>query len=155
LTEGKNGLLGTSSRAEGQGGSSVAAVKVLVVDDDHLHCRMVRDILETVGYAVVEAVDGADGLEKAEALHPDVILLDLMMPGIDGYEVCRGLKRNPETISIPVILVTISPDVTLDHLAYAAGAIACIRKPIRRESLLAVIAAALKSERGQGGPGGI
>lgn len=131
----------------------MAALKVLVVDDDPLHCRMVRDILETAGYAVVEAVDGAAGLEKAATLHPDVILLDVMMPGIDGYEVCRGLKGNPDTLAIPVIFVTISPDVTLDHLAYAAGAIACVRKPLRREALLAVIAAALKSGGGQGVPG--
>lgn len=128
----------------------MAALKVLAVDDDRLHCRMVRDILETVGYEVIEAVDGAEGLEKAASLHPDVILLDLMMPGIDGYEVCRVLKANPETLAIPVIFLTISPDVTLDHLAYAAGAIACIRKPLRRETLVAVIDAALKSGGGQG-----
>jgi CheY-like chemotaxis protein len=131
----------------------MAPVTVLVVDDDHLFCRMVQDILGTVGYTVVEAVDGADGLEKATTLHPDAILLDLLMPGIDGYEVCHGLKANPETLAIPVIFVTSSPDVTLDHLAYAAGAIACIRKPLRRDALLAVIAAALKSGAGHGLPG--
>jgi CheY-like chemotaxis protein len=114
---------------------------------------MVRDILETSGYTVFEALDGAEGLQKAATVHPEVILLDLMMPGIDGYEVCRGLKANPETIAIPVIFVTSSPDVTLDHLAYAAGAVACIRKPFRREALLAVIAATLKSGGGPGVPG--
>ncbi len=128
----------------------MAPVTVLVVDDDHLFCKMVEDILRTEGYVVVEAVDGADGLEKAATLHPDVILLDLLMPGIDGYEVCRGLKASPETSAIPVIFVTISSDVTLDRLAYAAGAIACIRKPLRRDALVAVIVAALKSGRGQG-----
>jgi CheY-like chemotaxis protein len=126
----------------------VSGVTVLVVDDDHLHCRMVRDILEVIGYTIVEALDGTEGLAKAEALHPHVILLDLMMPGIDGYEVCRTLKKNPETSAIPVVFVTSSPDVTLDHLAYAAGAVACIRKPFRRESLVAVINAALKTTGG-------
>ena len=152
-TRGGNKLLAISIRAYAKGGSSVAALKVLVVDDDHLHCRMVGDILESVGYAVIEAVDGADGLEKAATLHPDVILLDLMMPGIDGSEVCRVLKANPETVAIPVIFLTISQDVTLDNLAYAAGAIACIRKPFGREALVAVINAAFKSGGGQGVPG--
>jgi CheY-like chemotaxis protein len=126
----------------------VAQVTVLVVDDDHLHCRMVRDLLEVTGYAVVEAADGTEGLAKAEALRPHIILLDLLMPGIDGYEVCRTLKKNPETSAIPVIIVTSSPDVTLDHLAYAAGAVACIRKPFRREALFAVINVALKTANG-------
>ena len=65
----------------------------------------------------------------------------------------RNMKASPETSTIPVIFVTISSDVNLDHLAYAAGAIACIRKPLRRDALLAVIAAAVKSGRGQGLPG--
>jgi len=132
----------------------VAEVKVLVVDDDHLHCRMVRDMLEAVGYAVIEAIDGVEGLEKAGAIHPDAILLDLMMPGIDGYEVCRGLKGNPETSGIPVIFVTSSPDLSLERLAYTAGAIACIRKPLRREALVAVIDAALKTVGGKASPAG-
>lgn len=126
----------------------MAQVTVLVVDDDHLHCRMVRDLLEVTGYAVIEAADGTEGLAKAEALRPHIILLDLLMPGIDGYEVCRTLKKNPETSAIPVIIVTSSPDVTLDHLAYAAGAVACIRKPFRREALFAVINVALKTANG-------
>jgi CheY-like chemotaxis protein len=130
----------------------VAQVTVLVVDDDHLHCRMVRDLLEVTGYAVVEAADGTEGLAKAEALRPHIILLDLLMPGIDGYEVCRTLKKNPETSAIPVIIVTSSPDVTLDHLAYAAGAVACIRKPFRREALFAVINVALKTANGPANP---
>lgn len=130
----------------------MAQVTVLVVDDDHLHCRMVRDLLEVTGYAVVEAADGTEGLAKAEALRPHIILLDLLMPGIDGYEVCRTLKKNPETSAIPVIIVTSSPDVTLDHLAYAAGAVACIRKPFRREALFAVINVALKTANGPANP---
>jgi CheY-like chemotaxis protein len=67
------------------------------------------------------------------------------MPGIDGYEVCRSLKKDPDTRTIPVIIVTSSPDVSLDHLAYAAGAVACIRKPFRREALVAMINVALKN----------
>jgi len=62
----------------------VSEVTVLVVDDDHLHCRMVRDILEVIGYTIVEALDGTEGLAKAEALHPHAILLDLLMPALTG-----------------------------------------------------------------------
>lgn len=129
-------------------------VTVLVVDDDPLHCKMVRDILEGTGYAVVEAADGTEGIAKTEALHPQIILLDLMMPGIDGYEVCRQLKKNPETSAIPIIFVTSSPDVTVDHVAYGAGAVACIRKPFRREALTAVLHAALKTTGGPVNPPG-
>ena len=129
----------------------MAAKRVLIVDDDPIVRQVVRDILEIAEYEVSEAVDGPDGLVKAEALRPDVILLDLMMPCMDGYEVCRALKLKPETRRIPVIIATASADVKLNSLAYTAGARACITKPIRREALAAIIQTTLANAERQGG----
>jgi CheY-like chemotaxis protein len=121
----------------------MAGRRVLIVDDDPMVRRLVRDYLEIAEYEVSEAVDGSDGQIKAEAQHPDIILLDLVMPGVDGYEVCRALKLNPKTRDIPVIIATASGDVKLNHLAYAAGALACITKPFRREALEAIVGVTL------------
>jgi CheY-like chemotaxis protein len=117
----------------------MAMTRILVVDDDRLIRQMVRDLLEIADFAVGEAVDGADGLVQAAAFHPNVILLDLMMPDMDGYAVCRSLKADPITHAIPVILLTASANLDLDRHAYAAGAVACLTKPFRREALLAVV----------------
>lgn len=112
---------------------------VLVVDDDPLFRQMVRDTLQAEGYEVQEAVDGLDGIEKAERLHPDVILLDIIMPGLEGFDVCRALKANPATKAIPVIIITISTDRALSQRAYEVGATASFTKPFRPEALLAVV----------------
>lgn len=117
----------------------MATARILVVDDDRLIRQMVRDMLEIAEFAVGEAVDGADGLVQAAAFHPDVILLDLMMPDMDGYAVCRRLKADPATRAIPVIFLTASANLKLNREAYAAGAVACLTKPFRREALLAVV----------------
>ncbi len=113
--------------------------RILVVDDDRLLRQMVRDLLEGADCVVAEAVDGADGLTQAAALHPDLILLDLMMPNVDGYTACQRLKADPVTQAIPVIFLTASADLSLNRRAYALGAVACLTKPFRREALVAVV----------------
>ncbi len=120
------------------------AARILVVDDDRLLRQMVRDFLEAAGFAVSEAVDGPDGLAQAATLQPDLILLDVMMPGMDGYTACRTLKAEPPTHAIPVVFLTASRDPHLTRQAFAAGAVACLTKPFRREALLAVINALLQ-----------
>jgi len=129
--------------------------RILVVDDDRLLRQMVRDFLEVAGFAVAEAVDGPDGLAQAAASQPDLILLDLMMPGMDGYTVCRQLKANPATRDLPVIFLTASPDLSLNRQAYAAGAVTCLTKPFRRETLVAVVNTTLRGATRRGErPGG-
>ena len=113
--------------------------RILVVDDDRLLRQMVRDLLEGADFAVAEAVDGADGVTQAAALQPDLILLDLMMPNVDGYTACQRLKADPATQTIPVIFLTASADPSLNRRAYALGAVACLTKPFRREALVAVV----------------
>ena len=115
-----------------------------MVDDERLFRQMVRDLLEIADFEVHEAVDGADGLVQAAAVGPDLILLDLIMPDLDGYTVCRSLKADPATRAIPVIFLTVSADPHLNRQAYAAGAEACLTKPFRREALLAAVNATLQ-----------
>jgi two-component system, sensor histidine kinase and response regulator len=126
---------------------------VLIVEDEAVSRSIIREIIESCGYAAAEAVDGTDGLAQAEKMHPDVILLDIRMPGLDGYEVCRGLKENPETKTIPVIFVTGVQDAGLSQLAFQAGGVACVMKPIRREGLVAVLESVLASVERQSKPG--
>ena len=120
-------------------GDAGATARILVVDDDDLIRQMVRDLLELAGFAVWAAVDGAEGLAQAAAVRPDLILLDLMLPDLDGYTVCRALKADPATHAIPVIFLTASADPGLNHQAYAAGAAACLTKPFEVAALLTVV----------------
>jgi CheY-like chemotaxis protein len=116
---------------------------VLVVDDDPLHRALVRDQLQPAGFIVLEAADGVEGLARARVRKPDVILLDAMMPRLDGFATCEQLKADPATLAIPVIFVTGSPDRSVNVRAYALGALACIRKPFHLETLLAMVQVAL------------
>lgn len=80
--------------------------KVLLVDDDRTHLRLLSKRLENEGYDVYLAEDGAAGFEMAQAIRPDVLVLDIMMPGINGYTVCGLLKSNRDYRSIPIIILT-------------------------------------------------
>jgi CheY-like chemotaxis protein len=117
--------------------------RVLVIDDDDQLRAFVAASLESEGYEVRGATGGMNGLTLADAESPDVILLDLRMPGMDGYEVCRILRQGPKTRQIPVIILTVSDDPHLNREAYAAGAQACVLKPFRKEALMAAIRAVL------------
>ena len=125
--------------------------RVLVIDDDAQARALVAASLESKGSEVRGATGGVNGLTLADAEPPDAILLDLRMPGMDGYEVCRILRQGPKTGSIPVVMLTASDDPHLNREAYAAGAQACVPKPFRKDSLIAVIEAA----RWRAGPAGI
>jgi CheY-like chemotaxis protein len=117
--------------------------RVLIVEDEADTRLALRELLARSGYMPAEAANGAEGLAMAEGLLTHVILLDVRMPGLDGYEVCRRLKENPATAAIPVIFLTAVQDATLNRLAYDAGGDACITKPFRTEALVATIEAAI------------
>ncbi len=125
---------------------------VLIVDDEAAPRAVIREVLQRAGCEPAEAVDGTEGLAKAESLRPDLILLEGRMRGLDGYEVCRRLKANPKTSHIPVIFVTGVEDDELYRLADEVGAAAYITKPFHLETLLTVIAAALASAERQAKP---
>jgi DNA-binding response OmpR family regulator len=96
------------------GGESMAGERILVIDDSVTHRELMVLTLETLDYWVDTAEDGKEGLHKVIESHPDLILLDLTMGGMDGFEVCRRLKSRPETRFIPVILLTTSQS-TMDR----------------------------------------
>jgi two-component system alkaline phosphatase synthesis response regulator PhoP len=79
---------------------------ILIIDDDTDFITSTKIMLEYVGYNVMSASDGHEGLEKALEEKPDLIILDVMMPGKDGYSVCREIKENPRICNIPIVIVT-------------------------------------------------
>ena len=82
------------------------AEKVLVVDDVPVNVKLLADLLAVKGYAVVTAASGAEALETIERDTPDLVLLDVMMPGMSGYDVCRKIRANRATVMLPVVMVT-------------------------------------------------
>jgi CheY-like chemotaxis protein len=110
--------------------------KVLVIDDDPTMHDMIQRYLAREGFAHIMARDGAEGLRLARGLKPDVITLDVMMPGMDGWSVLKELKQDPELAGIPVVMLTLMDD---RNLGFALGADDYILKPIDWEMLGAVI----------------
>ncbi len=110
---------------------------VLIVDDRSDSRFLIRHSLEAGHYEVLEAASGLEALRILESVHPDVILLDVCMPGMSGYEVCRVLKAGPATCKIPLILVSALSDRAALARGFAAGAVDYLAKPVRPEELCA------------------
>jgi len=110
--------------------------KILIIDDDAFIRRPLEFILREEGFAPVTAVDGEDGLAKLEGEKPDLIVLDLMMPGLDGFEVCRRVRTDPRFSSIPVILLTAKGQESDSERGLAAGATEFMSKPYSPSELL-------------------
>jgi two-component system cell cycle response regulator len=107
----------------------MAQKKILFIDDESVVVTLMKKRIEFLGFLVETASDGANGLEKAKTWKPDVILLDIAMPGMDGYETCRRLKAMKETAHIPVVLFTAVQETQLEALAQKAGAARVVHKP--------------------------
>src|SRR3990172_2440919 len=118
--------------------------KILVVDDLPENVFMLQDRLEHEGYDVITAYDGITGISKCEAEQPDLVLLDVMMPGMTGIEVCKTLVVHPKTKNIPIILVTAKVGAEDTKEGLEAGAFDYIKKPFNRVELLARVNSALK-----------
>lgn len=118
--------------------------KVLIVEDDHRNLRLMEAILLPLGYDVIMARDGEEALEKVREMPPDLILLDIIMPKIDGFEVARRLKEEEETKIIPIVMVTALRDVENRVKALEVGADDFISKPVERTELKARIQSLLK-----------
>ncbi|AFY53202.1 fused histidine kinase/response regulator receiver domain protein [Rivularia sp. PCC 7116] len=112
---------------------------ILVVDDTHTNLKILFDLLSEQGYRVAIAKNGEAALEKLESYLPQLILLDVMMPGIDGFETCKRLKANPTTQDIPVIFMTALSDSADKLKGLNAGAVDYVTKPIHHEEVLARI----------------
>jgi DNA-binding response OmpR family regulator len=110
--------------------------RVLFIDDDPLVGKLVQDLLEQQGYQVTVATSGKEGLNVARARPPDVFLLDIMMPGMDGFQVCEAIRRDDALRSIPVVMLTAMQSEKLNERAFAAGAEVCMTKPFSPDRLL-------------------
>lgn len=120
---------------------------ILIVDDEPAALRAIVAELNGLGFETLIARDGADGLRKAEQGKPDLILLDIRMPGWDGYEACRRLKAIPATHAIPVIFITALGETTDKLQGFQAGCVDYITKPFDPREVLARISAHLQQRR--------
>jgi len=113
--------------------------RILVVEDQEDNRRILRDLLTSAGYEMIEAVTGEEGVTRAETHRPDLILMDIQLPGLDGYEATRRIKANPALRQIPIIAVTSYALSGDDVKAFEAGCDAYVTKPFSPRQLLAKI----------------
>ena len=118
--------------------------KILVIDDLPENVFILQDRLVQEGYEVITAYDGNEGIEKAYATLPDLVLLDVMMPDISGFEVCKILTNNEKTKHIPIILVTAKASAEDTKEGLESGAFDYVKKPFNRIELMARVKSALK-----------
>ncbi|MEW6133755.1 MAG: HD domain-containing phosphohydrolase [Pseudomonadota bacterium] len=121
--------------------------KILAVDDTPASLRLLTDILKSEGYDVRSAINGELALRSARANPPELVLLDIRMPEMDGFEVCRQLKARPETAKVPVIFVSALTDTDEKVKGFELGAVDFVTKPYQREELLARVRTHLEVDR--------
>lgn len=134
--------------------------RILIVDDSHSIVRMIQVVLEKEGWQILTAFNGKDGLELARSQKPDLIVLDIIMPVMDGYQVCEALQRDANTASIPVIFLTVkgqmgelkdqkygpgfyAAKIAEQEKAFNVGAVDFISKPVVAKELVRRIKAML------------
>ncbi len=122
--------------------------KILVVDDEPELVKAIEIRLRASGYQVEVAYDGEEGIKKAMEFKPDLIILDIVMPKISGYEVCKILKSNEETRHIPILILTASQQRELEKECLALGAKIALMKPFETEELLLLVKQLLKNQGG-------
>lgn len=113
--------------------------RILVVEDQEDNRRILRDLLTSVGYEIIEAVTGEEGVILAETGRPDLILMDIQLPGIDGYEATRRVRANPAIDQVPIIAVTSYALSGDDVKAMEAGCTDYVPKPFSPRALLAKV----------------
>lgn len=113
--------------------------RVLLVDDEPSIVKMVGKRLEVEGFEVLVAMDGQDGLKKAQTEAPDLVILDLMLPKLNGYELCTMLKQDARFQKIPVVMFSAKAQEKDERLGRECGADAYVRKPFQAPELLAQI----------------
>src|SRR5215510_10531254 len=124
------------------------AEKILIVDDDEDILLIVQTILSSAGYSEFTAHNGREGVETARELKPDLILLDVMMPELSGWEVCTTLKNAPETRQIPIAMLTVKSEIRDLITGMQVGADDYVTKPFTRRRLLSTVRKLL-DERGE------
>ncbi len=124
--------------------SEFSQAVVLVVDDNPTNLKVLCGAIAAFGWEILVATDGESAIEQAEYAHPDIILLDIMMPGIDGFETCQRLKASPGTHDIPILFMTALSDTVDKVRGLSIGAVDYITKPFQTEEVVARITVHLK-----------
>lgn len=118
--------------------------KILIVEDEESLLKLESILLSTRGYQVTGVKDGLAALMEIERENPDLVLLDIMMPGIDGFEVCRRIKDNPDTAGIPVVMLTAKKSTADQNRGAEVGADAYVTKPFKSGRIIEIIEGLLK-----------
>lgn len=121
-------------------------LSILIVDDEETLRFLVRMTLVQADYDVVEAESGEEGLRVIQEQKPDLVILDVMMPGIDGFEVCRRIRQDPVVNGIPIIMLSAHSDPHYRQQGRKAGANAYLTKPVNRDELLWRVAEELRPD---------
>ncbi len=129
----------------GRGESQQAAATVLIVDDSPTEAHIIRSIVEKGGYRVLEAESGELGVAEATRSKPDLVLMDVVMPGLNGFQATRQLSKNPDTADIPIIMVTTKAQETDRAWGLRQGARDYVIKPVSADELLTKIKAILNA----------
>ena len=125
----------------------VAKGKILIVDDNYSSGELVKAILEEEGYSVHVEQSGESALFKMNTIQPDLVLLDVWMPGLDGFEVCKMLKEDEQTKDTPIIFLSASTDTEEKVNGFQLGAVDYITKPFEQTELLARVQTHLQINR--------
>ena len=112
---------------------------ILVAEDSFTQRQLIVELLQSCRFTIRTAKNGVEALEKIELLHPDIVLLDLIMPQMNGYEVCRRMKANPKTKNIPIILCSSKGSEADRYWGLKQGADAYVAKPFQPEELIDAI----------------
>ena len=124
--------------------------RVLIVDDDPNTVEILARAITFYGHQAERAYSGEEALEKISGHPPEIVLLDLMVPGLDGYETLRRLRNIPGLSKLPVIIVTASAKTDLEQRVAAAGATGCLRKPVSLAALAELISRTVEPNGGRG-----
>jgi DNA-binding response OmpR family regulator len=116
------------------------AKKILLIEDDAVSRRLMELVLIKEGFQVTTANNGLEGLRKVNLESPDLLVLDVMLPGLDGFEICYRLRNNPDTSKLPVLILSAKSQESDKNAALKVGANAFLAKPVNREVLLNKIA---------------
>ena len=123
------------------------AERILIVEDNPSVLRATSYILEKEGYEVLTAVDGLEGLRMAKDDNPDLLILDVMLPGIDGFEICHSLRAESQTAHLPILMFSAKGQETDKATGLKVGADEYITKPVAREVLLEKVTTWLSAKR--------
>jgi len=115
------------------------AQRILIIDDEPDQIAMIRMRLEAHGYEVISAMDGDEGLKMVRKMKPALVILDFVLPGLDGFVVCMDIRKIPHMEKVPVIMVTASGMKDFDKRCKDVGADVCMRRPFESADLLSAI----------------